>query len=122
MDPIDILAQGKMKRFFRSKRKLIHSHIVSHITQRAAGKEPSFLENDDYLRMLGLLKEISGKYALTVLSFCLMPNHVHLLLRTGDKNFGSVVNRRPGIMLSNPLPVYHFMHQTRCSNKRGEPG
>ena len=36
--------------------------------------------------MLGLLKEISGKHALTVLSFCLMPNHVHLLLKTGEKN------------------------------------
>ncbi len=62
MDPVNIIAQGKMKRFFRSKRKIIHSHIVSHITQRAAGKEPSFLENDDYLRMLGLLKEVSGKW------------------------------------------------------------
>jgi len=86
MDPINILAQGKVKRFFRAKRKLIHSHIVSHITQRAAGKEPSFLENDDYLHMIGLLKEISGKYELTVLSFCLMPNHIHLLLKTGEKN------------------------------------
>jgi putative transposase len=86
MDPINIIAQGKVKRFFRARRKLIHPHIVSHITQRAAGKEPSFLENDDYLHILGLLKEISAKHALTVLSFCLMPNHVHLLLRTGEKN------------------------------------
>lgn len=86
MDPIDLLAQGKINRFFRSKRKLIHPHIVSHITQRAAGKEPSFLEADDYLHMLALLKEISGKHALTILSFCLMPNHMHLLLKTKEKN------------------------------------
>lgn len=91
MDPINIIAKGKVKRFFRAKRKLIHPHIVSHITQRAAGKEPSFLENDDYLRMLGLLKEISGKHALTVLSFCLMPNHVHLLLETSEKNLDQAI-------------------------------
>jgi len=86
LDPINIIAKGKIKRFFRAKRKLIYPHIVSHITQRAAGKEPSFLEDDDYLHMLGLLKEISEKQSLTVLSFCLMPNHVHLLLKTGEKN------------------------------------
>jgi len=86
MDPINILERGKVKRFFRARKKVIHSSVVSHITQRAAGKDPSFLENDDYLHMLGLLKEISGKHALTLLSFCLMPNHVHLLLKTGEKN------------------------------------
>ena len=46
MDQIDIAAQRKIKRFFRAKHKLIHPHIVSHITQRAAGKEPSFIEDD----------------------------------------------------------------------------
>jgi putative transposase len=86
MDPIDIIAQKKIKRFFRAKHKLIHPNIVSHITQRAAGKEPSFLEDDDYLFMLSLLKEISEKYALEMLSFCLMPNHIHLLLKTREKN------------------------------------
>jgi putative transposase len=86
MDPIDIAAQRKIKRFFRAKHKLIHPHIVSHITQRAAGKEPSFIEDDDYLHMLSLLKDISEKHALEILSFCLMPNHVHLLLKPREKN------------------------------------
>jgi len=86
MDPIDIIAQRKIKRFFRAKHKLIHPHIVSHITQRAAGKEPSFIEDDDYLCMLSLMKEVSEKHAIDILAFCLMPNHIHILLKPKEKN------------------------------------
>ena len=60
--------------------------MVSHITQRAAGKEPLFLENWDYLFMLGLLKEIANNYALRIYAFCLMQNHIHLLLSPEEEN------------------------------------
>jgi len=67
---------------------------------------------------------IMGKSAPETLNIRSTPDQASVVIadESGTKIFGSVVNRRPGIMLSNPLPVYHFMHQTRCSNKRGEPG
>ena len=77
---MDVIEKGNIKRFFRATRKLTAPGIVSHITQRAAGKEPLFLEDGDYLFMLGLLKDITKKYSLDMYAFCLMPNHVHLLL------------------------------------------
>jgi putative transposase len=86
MDPIDIIEHKKIKRFFRAKHKLIHPKIISHITQRAAGKEPSFIEDDDYICMLSLMKEVSEKHAIDILAFCLMPNHIHLLLKPKEKN------------------------------------
>ncbi|MEA2039477.1 MAG: hypothetical protein U9N82_06550 [Thermodesulfobacteriota bacterium] len=45
------------------------------VTQRAAGKEPLFLEDPDYLYMLVLLKEISRKHAIRIYAFCYMENH-----------------------------------------------
>jgi putative transposase len=86
MDPIDLIRKGKLKRFFRATRKLNAPHLVSHITQRAAGKEPLFLENDDYLFMLGLLKDVSNQFSLEMYAFCLMPNHVHLLFSPREDN------------------------------------
>ena len=71
-------AHGK-KRIFRAKRKFTQAGVISHITQRAAGCEPLFLEDEDYLTMLGLLKEVSKKFDLTFHALCLMPNHVHLI-------------------------------------------
>lgn len=86
MDAIDLIREGRIKRYFRATRKLNAAGLVSHITQRAAGKEPLFLEDDDYLSMLGLLKQIAEKYRIEVYTFCLMQNHVHLLFRPGEEN------------------------------------
>lgn len=80
MDYDELIRQGKVKRIFRAKRKLTVPKIVSHITQRAAGKEPLFLEDDDYLFMLANMKDITEKRSLDMYAFCLMPNHVHLFI------------------------------------------
>ena len=58
MDYDELIQQGKIKRIFRAKRKLTVPDIVSHITQRAAGKEPLFIEDSDYLYMLANMKDI----------------------------------------------------------------
>ena len=86
MDPIDLIREGKIQRYFRATKKLNVPNLVLHITQRAAGREPLFIENDDYLAMLVLLKEVSARYALRVFAFCLMPNHLHLLFSTTGEN------------------------------------
>ena len=86
MEPIDLIRQGKMKRYFRATRKFNIPDVVYHITQRAAGKEPLFLEDNDYLFMLGLLKEVAQNNLLRMYAFCLMPNHAHLLFSTADAN------------------------------------
>ena len=86
MDPIELIRQGKVKRYFRATRKLNAPNLVSHITQRAAGKEQLFLEDSDYLFMLGLIKKVSRQFALDMYAFCLMPNHVHLLFSQQEEN------------------------------------
>ena len=80
MDYDELIRQGKVKRIFRAKRKVTVPKIVSHVTQRAAGKEPLFLEDDDYLFMLANMKDITEKRSLDMYAFCLMPNHVHLFI------------------------------------------
>jgi putative transposase len=91
MDPIDLVRQEKIKRYFRATRKLNTPNLISHITQRAAGKEPLFLEDSDYLFMLWLMKETSQNYSLTMYAFCLMPNHIHILLSPSRKNLSDAM-------------------------------
>jgi REP-associated tyrosine transposase len=86
MDPLELIKNGKIKRYFRATRKLNAPNMVSHITQRAAGKEPLFLEDGDYLSMLGFLKEIANSCIFRIYAFCLMPNHIHLLLSPEEEN------------------------------------
>ena len=86
MDPLELIRDGKITRYFRATRKLNAPNMVSHITQRAAGKEPLFLEDGDYLTMLGFLKEIATNSMLKIYAFCLMPNHIHILLSPEEEN------------------------------------
>ena len=86
MDPVDLIEKGKIKRFFRSRNKLNVPKLVYHITQRAAGKEALFLENDDYMAMLALMKDNCHNHNIQMYAFCLMPNHLHFLLSPLQEN------------------------------------
>jgi len=86
MDPIDLIKTGRIKRYFRATKKLNVPKLVFHITQRAAGKEPLFVEDSDYLFMLWLMKEICASHSLRMYAFCLMPSHTHFLMSTTEKN------------------------------------
>ena len=66
-DLYNLIQHGKIKRFFRVRNKLNYPGLVSHITQRATGKEPLFIEEGDYLYMLKLLKELSIDFSFDVL-------------------------------------------------------
>lgn len=80
-DVIGLIEEGKIKRYFRARKKICFEGAIGHITQRASGKEPLFVEGSDYLYMLYLIKEISAKFKLHILSFALMLNHIHLLVK-----------------------------------------
>jgi putative transposase len=86
MDIFELIQQGKISRYFRSRKKLCHAGLVSHITQRAAGKDVLFIDDEDYRSILGLMKKLSLEYAIEILAFCLMPNHIHLLIRPEQDN------------------------------------
>ena len=86
MDSLDYISEGKLKRYFRATRKLKGVGLISHITQRSAGSEPMFVEDDDYVYMMGLLKEIADGYSLDIFAICLMPNHAHILMSPREEN------------------------------------
>ena len=52
-----------------------------HIYNRGNRKQKIFLNDKDYKRYLDRLKEYKSKHDITILAYCLMPNHVHLILR-----------------------------------------
>ncbi|MCA1742849.1 MAG: transposase [Desulfovibrionales bacterium] len=82
----DIIAMAGAQRVFRSRFKLDTPGLISHITQRAAGREPLFLEDNDYLAMLGIFKKKAEQYHLDFIAFSQMPNHTHILIKPKEKN------------------------------------
>lgn len=88
-DIIELIEEGRVKRYFRARKKICFEGAIGHITQRASGKEPLFVEESDYLYMLHLIKEISAKFKLHILSFVLMLNHIHLLIKFKEADMSS---------------------------------
>jgi putative transposase len=54
--------------------------LPHHLTQRGNRREDVFFADADRRRFLGLLSEYSIRYGLELLAYCLMNNHVHLVV------------------------------------------
>ncbi len=52
-----------------------------HIYNRGNRKQEIFVEDADYLFYLEKLRKYKEKYKIGLLCYCLMPNHIHLLVR-----------------------------------------
>lgn len=55
--------------------------VAYHLTTRGTNKRAIFIDDVDRQRFLGYLGVVTNRYGLSVLSYCLMGNHVHLLVR-----------------------------------------
>ncbi len=54
--------------------------IPYHVTQRGNRRQPAFFRETDRQLYLDLLREQSQRYHLEVWAYCLMDNHVHLIV------------------------------------------
>jgi len=55
-----------------------------HVTQRGNRRMQTFFCEDDYGAYLSLLVEWCGRHGVAIWSYCLMPNHVHLIVVPGS--------------------------------------
>jgi putative transposase len=60
--------------------RIVLPDIPHHVTQRGNNRQVVFLHDDDYLQYLSLIKEYSTIYNIAIHAYCLMPNHIHLVL------------------------------------------
>jgi REP element-mobilizing transposase RayT len=77
-----------------------------HIYNRGVERRPIFREEENYLYLLRLVKEYTGELGVTVIAYCLMPNHYHVLVRQDGE-------KRAGL-----LPQLAFNRYTKAFNKR----
>jgi len=62
---------------------------VHHIFFRGNRKEDIFIDGEDRVHFLDLLKEKKNRYNVKIYAYCLMNNHVHLLLESGSIHIGN---------------------------------
>ncbi len=60
--------------------RLVVPGLAHHVTQRGNGRQQTFFRDADYHHYRQLLTDSCAASRVSCLAYCLMPNHVHLLL------------------------------------------
>jgi putative transposase len=85
--------------------------LAHHVTQRGNNRQGVFLTDADRVAYLQVLKHQAVRYRLEVLGYCLMTNHVHLVVvPQNDTSLAQAVGRT------------HFTHAQRFNTDHGRSG
>ena len=76
----------------RRQRKVSPSGIY-HIMMRGVNQQQIFFDDNDYRLFMKLLARYKSVCGYQLHAFCLMGNHVHLLMQTGEEPPGSMIKR-----------------------------
>ncbi len=66
--------------------RLVVPGLPHHVIQRGNRRERTFFEQGDYALYRDLLSESSARARTEVWAYCLMPNHVHIILVPADED------------------------------------
>ena len=72
-----------------------------HIIERGVNHQDIFYHDSDYERFLEMLGELKEEMGFDVICYCLMSNHVHLLLHDKDRRFAAIMR-----MLASRYALY----------------
>jgi len=67
------------------KPRMYLANIPAHVVQRGNNRDACFFSDDDYLFYLDVLAEGLRRYHVKLHAYCLMTNHVHLLMTPEDE-------------------------------------
>lgn len=59
----------------------LYADVAYHIYNRGVSKRCLFKEEADYRLFIYKISKFKKKYNIEIISYCLMPNHFHLLIR-----------------------------------------
>ncbi|AXA60797.1 transposase, partial [Pseudomonas thivervalensis] len=68
--------------------RIVLPNYPHHIVQRGHNRQVVFAVAEDYQRYLTDLRELKDAFGVKVYAYCLMTNHVHLLLAPGESVAG----------------------------------
>jgi REP element-mobilizing transposase RayT len=89
--------------------RIEHDNACYHVTARGDRRSTIFRTDSDRLTWLAMLAETCGRFAFSVLAYCLMGNHYHLVVQTRqgqlsrgmrylNSNYSQYFNRQHGLV------------------------
>lgn len=81
---LDTSARRRYGPFMPRVARIVAPGVAHHITQRGNNRQDVFFADRDRRVYLELLREQAEKYGVAVRAYCLMTNHVHLIVTPPD--------------------------------------
>jgi REP-associated tyrosine transposase len=81
-----------------------------HVYSRGVDRRRIFVDDDDYKLYTDLLSAVVARQGWQLLGYCLMPNHVHLLVETPETNLGA------------GMQILHSRHAVRFNQRHLRTG
>ncbi len=91
--------------------RVVVPNIPHHITQRGNNRQDVFLDPNDRSAYLRFLRKQSRRFDLTILAYCLMTNHVHLVAIPAQED-----------SLARAIGRAHFTYSQRFNYRYGRTG
>jgi len=66
---------------------------IYHVMLRGINKQIIFEDNEDYEKFLQIVKGYRNKCGFEIYAFCLMSNHIHILIKEAKEDLGMVFRR-----------------------------
>jgi len=66
---------------------------IYHIILRGINKQQIFEDEEDYFKFLDTIEKYKTTSGYKILAYCLMGNHIHLLLMTGKESLEKIFKR-----------------------------
>ena len=66
--------------------RIVVPGVPYHVTQRGTRRQPTFFEDGDYELYRDLLREAAERAGAEIWCYCLMPNHVHVIVVPSDED------------------------------------
>ncbi|WP_391120217.1 transposase [Psychrobacillus sp. L3] len=100
---------GRMRRIWQPE-------IYYHVTMRGNNRQNIFLNDGDFALFFRALYKTNLKYPFTIIAYCVMNNHYHLLIRSPEvplSNIMAIVNKRYSEYFKRKYNYYGQLYETR---------
>lgn len=98
------------------KRRVWNPILFEHVTTRGNNRRTIFHDSSDYRAFFRVLDYTYEQHLFTIISYCLMTNHYHLLIRSPEVPLGKVmalINRRYGDYYRAKYGVTGYLYEGR---------
>ncbi len=82
-----------------------------HVMVRGINRQPIFLDSDDNYRFISILKKYKISCNFNLYAYCLMINHVHLVIKENDIPLGVIFKK-----INTSYALYFNKRHQRCGH------